>query len=130
MATFRFSIEFGTDDESITVADALAQVEVLREWLAHYPIRKFGTLFVSDVEINPTAVRYDHPVMVTQGGFGLLDPENVAKALFEVWGFRPHTDQIKPASSGVWLVPVPLSVINSKQWEWTTDSGIRVTVSA
>lgn len=130
MTTFRFSIEFGTDDDQISVNEAMAHVEALREWLTHYPIRKFGTLFVGEIETNPVAVRLGHPVIVTQGGFEVNSAENVAEALYAVWGYKPRIDQIQPASGGVWLVPIPLTVFESNRFVWLADPGIRVLVSA
>jgi hypothetical protein len=130
MATFRFSVEIGTDDDQVDPAVAESRIRALREWLMQAPVRDLGTLFVSDVEINPTAVSDPHPVMVTQAGFGLLKPENVAKALFTVWGYCPKVESITPASNGVWLVPVPLNILASEQYEWIGPDSIRVMVSS
>ena len=130
MATFRFSVEIGTDDDHINPAVAESRIRALREWLMQAPVRDLGTLFVSDVEINPTAVSDPHPVMVTQGGFEVSEPENVAKALFAVWGYCPKVESITPASSGVWLVPVPLHILAKDQYEWIGPDRLRVVVSA
>jgi hypothetical protein len=130
MATFRFTIEVGTDDATLPPAEAEAHIRALREWIMQAPLRKLGTVFVSDVEINPTAVTEPHPVMITQGGFTLSEAENVARAMFRVWGYLPKIESIQAASSGIWLVPIPLHLMSGDKFEWFGPDGIRIMISA
>lgn len=129
MATFRFTVEFGTDDERISRGKALGRLDALRSWIMQYPIRKYGTLFVSDVEINPVAWDTGYAVTVSQAGFMVLDPENVAKALEVVFDRRPRTDLIEPGEGpGGWLVPFPITEMSNLaagQTVWEKD-GVRV----
>lgn len=70
-----------------------------------------------------------HPAFIWVNNEDACGTGEVAAAIRTVWGFTPNMKAIRPASNGVWMIPVPTEHVNSNAYVWA-EGKYRIQISA
>jgi hypothetical protein len=70
-----------------------------------------------------------HPAFIWVDNEDADGAAEVASAIQAIWGFAPRAKAIRPASNGVWMIPVPTEHVNSNAYVWA-EGKYRIQISA
>lgn len=70
-----------------------------------------------------------HPAFIWVDDEDAAGVGQIMSAIQTVWGFTPRSKAIRPASNGVWMIPVPTEHVESNAYVWAKGK-YRIQISA